>query len=121
MINTIVWCVCLLGILIVPIVLLIMGKKFRDNPPKDINGTKGYRTRRSMASQEAWDFANKLMGKVYFIVGLCMIPISIVVHLLFVNSPILTLYKETVIAVLVQAILIIICSIPIEHALKEKF
>lgn len=121
MINTIVWFACLVGILIIPIVTIVLGKTFRDNPPKEINGTRGYRSRRSMASQEAWDFANRLMGKIYFIAGLCLLPISIVVHLFFMKSSIMTMYKETIFAVLAQAVLVVMCSIPVERSLKERF
>ncbi|MDA1027671.1 MAG: SdpI family protein [Bacteroidetes bacterium] len=34
----------------------------RAHPPKKINSLYGYRTKRSMASQEAWDFAQLYSG-----------------------------------------------------------
>jgi uncharacterized membrane protein len=36
------------------IIVMLLAKKF---PPKKINSLYGYRTKRSMSSQEAWDFA----------------------------------------------------------------
>lgn len=39
------------------LVLLLLSFAFRKYRPKDINGLYGYRTARSMKSQQAWDFA----------------------------------------------------------------
>ena len=41
-------------------------------PPKKINGYYGHRTKRSMKSQEAWDFANAYSSKLFvgFSIGL---------------------------------------------------
>ncbi len=38
-------------------------------PPKKINGLYGYRTSRSMQSQEAWDFSQKYSTKIMLILG----------------------------------------------------
>ncbi len=32
---------------------------YKRNPPKEINGIYGFRTRRSMANQDVWDTANR--------------------------------------------------------------
>jgi len=39
------------------LIIAITGYYFKKNPPKKINMLMGYRTKRSMQSQEAWDFA----------------------------------------------------------------
>ena len=44
--------------LIVPLTMVGFGAVFLRRPPRKINGAYGYRTARSMASQEAWDFAH---------------------------------------------------------------
>jgi uncharacterized membrane protein len=41
----------------------VLGYFFAKNPPKEINFIYGYRTKRSMASQEQWDFAQKYSAK----------------------------------------------------------
>ncbi len=49
-----------LGLNLIPGALLwIIQAAVRRNMPKKPNGVYGYRTRRSMASQEAWDYANR--------------------------------------------------------------
>ncbi len=40
-------------------VMVCAGYYLHRNPPKDINKMKGYRSSRSMRSQEAWDFAQR--------------------------------------------------------------
>ena len=42
-------------------------------PPKDINALYGYRSKRSMASQERWDFAQKYSVKQLLKGGLFMV------------------------------------------------
>lgn len=38
-------------------------------PPKKINGLYGYRTSRSMQSQEAWDFSQRYSSKIMVVIG----------------------------------------------------
>jgi uncharacterized membrane protein len=47
-------------------------------PPKKINGLYGYRTTRSMSTQQNWDFAQKYAGKLMAKSGAILIFISIV-------------------------------------------
>ena len=42
---------------ITPIIIFIVGLWMKNRPPKEINRFNGYRTKRSMSSQGAWDFA----------------------------------------------------------------
>ena len=44
-------------LLLIPAVMIVVGAVFLKRPPKRVNGFYGYRTQRSMSSQEAWDFA----------------------------------------------------------------
>ncbi|MBL6619505.1 MAG: SdpI family protein [Flavobacteriales bacterium] len=49
-----------LGLNLIPGALLwIIQAVVRRNMPKKPNGVYGYRTRRSMSSQQAWDYANR--------------------------------------------------------------
>jgi uncharacterized membrane protein len=52
--------------------LLVIGYLFYRFPPKKINPLYGYRTPRSMRSQEAWDFANKYSSALMFYFFLTM-------------------------------------------------
>ena len=99
---------------LIPILILVIGIIFQKHAPKEINGFIGYRTRRSMQSQEAWDYANKRMGEIWLAVG---------VILLVVTIPLSLLLGENGVAVLViaQTIALILSIIPVEMELKAKF
>lgn len=56
--------------ILVPLTMALIGARFRKNPPKRVNWFFGYRTSRSMKSQEAWDYANRRMGEVWWSAGL---------------------------------------------------
>ncbi len=56
--------------LIFPVILLITGLLMSKYPVKKINSGVGYRTSRSMASQEAWDYANTRFPKIYLVTGI---------------------------------------------------
>ena len=58
----------------------IYGLKF---PPKKINYFYGYRTRRSMANQTIWDFANKIGSKMIFVLGIITLILSLVMFIIF--------------------------------------
>lgn len=56
----------------IPVILILTGIIFGKYPVKNINSAFGYRTRRSMASQEAWDYANSRFAKIYLIAGIIL-------------------------------------------------
>ena len=99
---------------LIPILILVIGIIFQKHAPKALNGFIGYRTRRSMQSQEAWDYANKRMGEIWLALG---------VILLVVTIPLSLLLGENGVAVLViaQTIALILSIIPVEMELKAKF
>ena len=73
-------------VLMLPVIMVIFGWVFRTHPPKDINWVYGYRTKRSVSSQEAWDFAHAHIGKVWTYAGAVMLPASAVSLLFLLNT-----------------------------------
>ena len=55
--------------LILPAIMEISGLLMMLHPPKTRNVLFGYRTRRSLLSQETWDFANYYGGTLYVYLG----------------------------------------------------
>lgn len=51
---------------------LIFGWVFLKYPPRTINGTYGYRSRRSKSSQEAWDFSQPMAARLMLKSGFAM-------------------------------------------------
>ena len=58
---------------------------FTKAAPKRINYIFGYRTELSMKNRDTWEFAHKYFGKLWFRLGLLLIPIT-VIPMLFVNG-----------------------------------
>lgn len=56
------WIFMLVMVLLLPVTMTCIGNLFMHKPPRTINGIYGYRTARSMASQDAWDFAHRFFG-----------------------------------------------------------
>ncbi|MER3329575.1 MAG: SdpI family protein [Candidatus Kapaibacterium sp.] len=101
----------LIPVLTGPVVIFVMlfTLKF---PPKKINSLYGYRTKRSMASQDAWDFAQPYSGKmmlkymvIYTFTASLAVPkkdiyltvcvlISLITMIVFMAIPIIKTEKE---------------------------
>lgn len=58
------------GFLLIGVIMFVAGFVLRFIPPKNINALYGYRTSRSMRSQEAWDFAQRYSGKALLVAAL---------------------------------------------------
>ena len=65
--------------LILPLLMVVLGRWLFRNAPKDINALVGYRTKRSMRSKEAWDYANVTSGKYWFVLGLVCLPVFLAI------------------------------------------
>lgn len=99
---------------LIPVLMLVIGIVFQKHAPKEINGFIGYRTRRSMQSQEAWDYANKRMGEIWLALGVILLVVSIPLTLLFAENGL-------TIAMIAQVVALILSIIPVEVELKAKF
>ncbi len=75
------WLFMTVSNLILPVLMIVLGKVFIKNPPKQINGIYGYRTRRSMKNQDTWNYAHLYCGKLWHKTGWAMLPVSIIVML----------------------------------------
>ena len=57
------WWFMLICDMIIPIVMVIVGRMMWKHCPKHINGMLGYRTTRSMKNMDTWKFAHDYCGK----------------------------------------------------------
>ena len=55
----------LICVLLLPGVMLFLGYRWQQKPPSTINAAFGYRTRRSMSSKQAWDYAHRYCGRMW--------------------------------------------------------
>lgn len=115
------WAFMLVMALLVPGTMVVLGGIFLRNPPRTVNGVYGYRTRRSMASQAAWDFAHRTCGQLWRKAGLWMLPLSILamVPALWLSVGGIGLWGTGVVAL--QTVVMIATIFPVERALKRNF
>lgn len=64
-------------------IFLIVGLIWKFYPPKKINALYGYRTRRSMANQEIWTYANEIGANMFLALGVILLGLSIVCNFIF--------------------------------------
>lgn len=106
----------IIPILTGPIVVIIMllAKKF---PPKKINSLYGYRTRKSMASQEAWDYA-QIYSTNIMIKSMLIYTLS---SSLVIIIPDMNIVINLFLALTFMLIFIITPIIKTENELKKRF
>lgn len=115
------WLFMLAVILLMPLTMIIFGRHFMHNPPKDINGSYGYRTSMSMKSRETWDFSHRYFGKLWFILGLILLLLSAAAMLFLLGKSVGTIGNASIVIMAVQLVFVIVPIFPTEAALKRNF
>ena len=115
------WIFMLIMDLLLPLTMIGFGRYFMKNAPKEINSVFGYRTSMSMKNKDTWKFAHKYCGKVWYVCGMVMLPITVIFMLLVIGKN-----KDCVgsiggIICGVQLIPLIGSILPTEIALKKNF
>ena len=80
------WIFMLVMDLLCPVIMIVMGRYFMKTSPKEINYIFGYRTNMSMKNKDTWDFAHKYIGKLWFYLGLILVPITVIPMLLVIGK-----------------------------------
>lgn len=115
------WIFMLLADLLMPLTMVVFGKRFMTRPPENISASFGYRTAMSMRNRDTWDFAHKYFGKLWFKCGSVLIPLSVLPLMFVFNRGVNTIGAVGGIVCLVQFIPAIGAVIPTEAALKRTF
>ncbi|MDD3796169.1 MAG: SdpI family protein [Lachnospiraceae bacterium] len=80
------WIFMVIMDLLIPCTMIGFGRYFLKKAPKNINNVFGYRTSMSMKNENTWLFAHKYCGKIWYICGLILLPISIVAMILVIGK-----------------------------------
>ena len=115
------WLFMLAVSLLIPLTMIIFGRHFMHNPPKEINGAYGYRTSMSMKSRETWDFAHRYFGKLWFILGLILLPPSVIPMFFLLGKSVGTIGNASLVIMGVQLLFLIVPIFPTEAALKNEY
>ena len=115
------WLFMLVMDLLIPVTVLIVGWAFVKHPPKTVNGAVGYRTRRSMRTPQTWLFAPRYCGRLWFWLGLAMLPLTVIPLLCVLHSGIETIGTVGGVVCGVQCVAMVGSILPVERALKRNF
>ena len=115
------WIFMLVMDLLFPAIMIFMGRYFMKSSPKEINYIFGYRTNMSMKNKDTWDFAHKYIGKLWFYLGLILVPITVIPMLLVIGNNEYTISMVGSIICIVALVVLIVSIIPTERALKNAF
>lgn len=105
----------------IPLLILFFGWVMKKHPPKNINGFLGYRTERSMRSQETWSFAHQYCGRLWLMMGTGMLIASAVLCIGYAFFSEKVCCIVFLAAILLQTLLLLITIPPVECALQKNF
>ncbi|MEA5143736.1 MAG: SdpI family protein [Oscillibacter sp.] len=106
---------------LIPLLMVLLGLLFSRFPPKKINGWAGYRTSRSMKSQEAWDFANAMAARLMWQTGLAYGTLAFLLMRSFRRMSAGGQGILSVVFELIEVAGLVLLILPVERALKENF
>ena len=115
------WIFMLIMDLLIPITMIGFGRLFMNHAPKKINWGFGYRTSMSMKNEATWEFAHKYSGRLWYIWGLVLLPVTVIVMLFVIGK------DQNLIGIVggvicnIQLIPLIGVIIPTEIALRKTF
>lgn len=101
----------------IPVLMILFGMLLWFSPPKDINNVYGYRTKRSMINDDAWNYAQVCMGKSWFLVGIVLVFVTLFL------LPRINLDSDSLL-ITILSIQIVFMFLPlagVEYLLKRKF
>ena len=121
MVNFLFWLFTLATALLIPGCMLYFGRRFQKKPPERINSGYGYRSARSMRSQEAWDFAQMYSGRFWFRAGRPTLAVSLVWMLLLLGRDAGTVGTSAMVLTGLQMLPFLAVIPATERTLKRKF
>lgn len=107
--------------IVVPVLMIIIGRIMWKHPPKNINALIGYRTSRSMKNMDTWMFAHNYSGKLWWKIGWITLLPSIIIYILFYGASDNIIGIVGLVLTTIQIIVLIGSIIPTEKALKNTF
>ena len=107
--------------LLIPVIMLIAGKLFRTNAPKNINWIIGYRTAMSMKNEDTWVFAHKYAGSFYWKWGWVVLVFAIIFMLFILGQSVEIVSTVGCILMFLQLIPLIAVIPHTEKALHHTF
>lgn len=115
------WTFMMIIDLLIPSIMIGLGKYFIKNAPKKINWFYGYRTAMSMKNKDTWEFAHHYCGKLWLKMGSIMLLLSLTEMLFIMGKD--ENYIGTFGGILcgIQLAFLFGSIFPVERALRKNF
>lgn len=107
--------------LLIPILMIVLGRMMWKHPPKKINRIVGYRTSASMRNMDTWKFAHDYCGRLWWKTGWILLIPSAAVHIPFYNGSEHAIGAVSGMLCVIQCVFLIAPVFPTERALRKKF
>lgn len=107
--------------LLIPLSMFGFGRYFCKRAPGQINMLIGYRTCRSMKNRDTWEFAHHYFGRLWYRLGLLMLPVTVAAMLVLFGKSIDTVGIYGSIISVFQLVVMLIPIYFTESALKHTF
>ena len=118
------WIVMLFWNLLIPLMMLVFGLLFCKKPPVEVNSLFGYRTTLSMKNKDTWDFAQRMMGRLWWRAGLALLVLTVGAML----ACLFTLARDedtvgtySLVFLYIQMAVLLLSIWPVERALRRTF
>lgn len=115
------WIFMMVMNLLISFTMIGFGKYFIKGGPKDVNGVFGYRTSRSMRNKETWEFAHRYCGRLWLVLGIIMLIVSIIAMGFVIGKEIDVIGNFGAVVCGVQLVFLVGSIFPTEIALKKEF
>lgn len=115
------WVFMLLMNMLVPFTMIGFGKMFLNHIPDEINMVFGYRTRMSAKNRDTWEFAHQYCGRLWFICGLILLPLSNIPMLFVIGQSEDAVGNLAGIICIIQCVILVGTIFPTERALRKNF
>lgn len=111
----------LLAVMAGPLLLLIFGRMYLKNPPKEANYGLGYRFWWGMASLESWTYTQKLAGKVWSLLGCVLTAVMAVVCIILLFMEPMAMALGAALCLLGELVAVAAACIAINVKVMKKF
>ena len=115
------WVYMLIMDLLLPFTMIGFGRYFMKKAPAEINSVFGYRTSMSMKNKDTWKFAHKYCGKIWYVCGLVMLPLTVILFLALIGKSQDCVGTAGGIIMGIQLVPLLGSIIPTEMALRKHF
>ena len=115
------WIFMVIMDLLIPVTMIGFGRYFLKQAPGTINWAFGYRTEMSMKNKDTWEFAHNYIGKLWYRIGLILLPLSIIPMLFVLGKDKDTVGNLGAAITMLQLVFLIVPIFPTERALKKNF